>query len=310
MMMTAQATAFRHEALLYSGGLDGFARELAPMVSETLGEGGNVAIAAPADRVARIASLFGPHERLELIDMTGVGGNPARIIPAWREIADRAHAAGGPFLGVGEPIWAGRSHAEIDECHRHEALINIAFRDDPAWRLVCPYDADRLAATVLDDARTTHPTVHEPIGSSSRKIDGPAAFAAFERPLAPAPSDAISIDFGIDDLATLRALAASVGGAAGLSARRIEDLTLAVSELASNGIRHGNPPRRLAIWHSMGVVICQATNLGRIGDVLVGRVRPSPDQLSGRGVWIMHQLCDLVQIRSLEGKVLVRVMVS
>ena len=308
--MFAPATAFRHEALFYAGGVDGFVRELAPMITQNLDSGGSVAVAAPGDRVARLASLFDAGDRMELIDMTALGANPARIIPAWREITDRAQAAGGPFLGIGEPTWAGRSDAELDECHRHEALINVAFDDDPAWRLVCPYDVDGLDPAVVDKARLTHPTIHEPTGSSSRRIDGQAAFAALERPLATAPKDATTVLFDIEDLSELRALAAKAAARAGLSQQRTDDLMLVVSELASNGIRHGQPPRTLAIWRSSGVVTCEARNDGELTDVMVGRRRPEPEQLSGRGVWIMHQVCDLVQIRSSQGSTVVRLTLS
>ena len=36
----------------------------------------------------------------------------------------------------------------------------------------------------------------------------------------------------------------------------------------------------------------------RIADPLVGRRRAAPDAPTGRGVWIAHQTCDLVQLRS------------
>jgi len=303
-------TAFCHEALFYEGGLAGFADRLGPLIATTLDAGGSVVVAAPSDRLVRLASEFGTTDRMELIDMPAVGGNPARIIPAWRDLADRAHATGGPFLGIGEPIWAGRSAAELDECHRHEALINVAFDADPAWRLICPYDVDGLDPSVVDDARLTHPTVHESGSCTSRPIDGPSAFAALERPLSPVPADATTIRFGIDDLPDLRALARRVATSAGLTAERVDDLTLSIGEMACNAIRHGQPPRTLTIWSAPGVVTCEASNLGEVGDVLVGRRRPVPDQLSGRGVWIMHQLCDLVQIRSVNDQTVVRLTVS
>ena len=33
-------------------------------------------------------------------------------------------------------------------------------------------------------------------------------------------------------------------------------------------------------------------------DPLVGRVKPVPTQVGGRGLWLANQFCDLVQIRS------------
>ena len=46
---------------------------------------------------------------------------------------------------------------------------------------------------------------------------------------------------------------------------------------------------------------------GRFRDPLVGRVRPGEAQESGRGMWIVNQLCDLVQVRSVDAGTTVRV---
>src|SRR5205823_3871688 len=125
-----------------------------------------------------------------------------------------------------------------------------------------------------------HPLVHGLDGDSQlARIDGTAAFAALERPLAPVPSDAVALGFGVEDLAGLRTLAVEMGEASGLSAQRTEDLALVITELASNSIRHGRPVRTLSIWQRPGVVTCQTSNGGLIGDVLVGRRRPDPHQL-------------------------------
>ena len=90
--------------------------------------------------------------------MADLGANPARIIPAWRQFLAARHQ-GGPVRGVGEPIWPGRRPAEMAEAVLHEGLLNVAFDDGPAWRLLCPYDAERLPADVIAEARRTHPTV-------------------------------------------------------------------------------------------------------------------------------------------------------
>jgi len=102
-----------------------------------------------------------PHdaERVQFVDMATLGGNPARIIPAWREFVD-AHAANGqPLRGVGEPIWAGRRAPEVLECQLHEALLNLAVDPDtPLW-LRCPYDVSALEADILAEAERSHPVL-------------------------------------------------------------------------------------------------------------------------------------------------------
>ena len=61
--------------------------------------------------------------------MAEIGANPACIIPAWRDFVDECAEAGRAIRGIGEPIWADRSPAELVECQRHESLLNLAFAD-------------------------------------------------------------------------------------------------------------------------------------------------------------------------------------
>ncbi len=57
--------------------------------------------------------------------MAELGRNPARIIPEVQAFTDKHPGQRVRF--VGEPIWPGRSAAEICEATRHEALLNLAF---------------------------------------------------------------------------------------------------------------------------------------------------------------------------------------
>jgi anti-sigma regulatory factor (Ser/Thr protein kinase) len=300
--------AFSHEALLYRGGPEGFADALAPQVAETLDGGGAVAVAALEDRLTALRSRVGVHDRLALLDMRAIGANPARIIPVWRELAEESHR---PFLGIGEPIWSGRDHDTLTECHRHEALINVAFTDDPGWRLVCPYDVDGLDPEVVENARRTHPLVHGPDGAAERAaIDAQVAFRAFERPLAPPPEDAYVVDFDLDGLEGLRDLAGRIADGAGFPESRRDDLLLAVTEAAGNSVRHGGGGGRFAIWTRGRAVVAETVDAGRLEDPLVGRRRPTFDDPNGRGFWLMHQVCDLVQVRSTDAGTTVRLTVS
>ena len=59
---------------------------------------------------------------------------------------------------VAEPVWAGRSDAEVIAWTRYESLLNLACASSPAT-ILCPYDASVLAAAVVADAHRTHPRV-------------------------------------------------------------------------------------------------------------------------------------------------------
>ena len=153
----ARGEAFRHEMLFYAGD-DGFVEGTFGLVSRALEHGAGVLVAVGAGRTAALAEELGEQaERVCFVDMPELGRNPARIIPVWRDFV-RAHVNGdGCAVGIGEPVWPGRSAAELSECVRHEALLNLAFDDGPGWHLLCPYDLDGLDDWVIEAARDTHP---------------------------------------------------------------------------------------------------------------------------------------------------------
>jgi anti-sigma regulatory factor (Ser/Thr protein kinase) len=235
--------------------------------------------------------------------MAAVGRNPARIIPVWQEFV-AAHA-GRPVRGVGEPIWPGRSASELVECQLHEALLNLAFADAPSWSLVCPYDTARLDPDVVEAARRAHPHVHE--RGASRPSDRYAEAAnPFSGPLAPPSGEVAELAFGPDSLGAVRALVGERAERAGVGQGRVEDLILAVSELAANSVRHGGGGGVLRVWLADGHLVCEVADRGRLEHPLAGRVRPSLEQTTGRGLWMVNQLCDLVQIRAVPDGTVVR----
>jgi anti-sigma regulatory factor (Ser/Thr protein kinase) len=97
---------------------------------------------------------------------------------------------------------------------------------------------------------------------------------------------------------------------AGLTRGRTEDLVLAVNELATNAIRHGQGGGLLRIWARPGRIVCQIEDRGRITDPPAGRRIPAPDIAGGMGLWLVNPLCDLVEVRSIADGTTVRVHAS
>jgi anti-sigma regulatory factor (Ser/Thr protein kinase) len=304
----ARAGRFRHDAVFYEG-TDDFVEKLVPFIRGGVDADEPVLVVVNEQKIDRLrAELHGAADRVRFADMARVGMNPARILPAWRAFVEEQQAIGRPFRGVGEPIWAARSRDELDECERHEALLNVAFDDAPSWWLACPYDTGTLPDVVLEEAERNHPfLVHDGARRPSAAYLGVGGAARpFDRPLPPAPATATSHRFDPDaeSLRALRALVAQQARAFGLGDRKIEDLVLSASEVATNTIRHGGGAGGLRMWMDGRTVICEIGDTGRIDDPLVGRGRPTPDHESGYGLWLANQLCDLVQIRTFrEGSV-------
>jgi anti-sigma regulatory factor (Ser/Thr protein kinase) len=300
---------FRHEALFYAGEVE-FVAATAPFIREGLGLGESVLTVVSAAKIDLLrADLRADAERVCFADMSEVGTNPARIIPAWREFVSEGSASGRGFRGIGEPVWASRSAAELVECQRHESLLNLAFADSPAWTLLCPYDTTALRPDVIDAARRSHPVVVDgEVTEESTTYEGLEAISeAFDDPLPAAPPRATACRFIAGSLSTVREFVATQAARAGLSDAVTDDLVLAVSELAANSLRHGGGSGKLCMWREGEMLVCEVCDKGRIADPLVGSQRPETTQTGGRGMWLVNQLCDLVQVRTFASDNVVRI---
>ena len=236
---------------------------------------------------------------LAFVDAAELSRNPARIIPEVLSFIDKH--PGQRVRCVGEPIWPGRSPAEIREATRHEALVNLAFAQAQAT-LLCPYDASGLADSVLADARRTHqePAVSGATAATWRDNLPPEC----DQPLAAPPAEAEALPYGVD-LAPVRRLVERHAQWAGLGADRTVDLVLAANEIAANTISHTTSGGVIHVWHTAEEILCQVHDSGRINDPLAGRVRHGPGD-RGHGLWLVNQVCDLVEVRSGEGGTTVR----
>jgi anti-sigma regulatory factor (Ser/Thr protein kinase) len=84
------------------------------------------------------------------------------------------------------------------------------------------------------------------------------------------------------------------------------DLVLAVGEIASNTFVHTDAGGTLTIWTAGNELVCQVQDSGHIDDPLAGRRRPGPGAGNGHGLWLVHQVCDLVELRSGPGETVIR----
>lgn len=299
---------FRHEALLYAG-RDDFVERTLPFIEQGIAAGDATLVAVPGPNLRLLRGALGAGHGVEFLDMTAVGRNPGSIISVWSDFLARHQADGRAARGIGEPVWAARTAIEIEECMIHEALIHTAFAAGPAWQLVCPYDTASLPPEVLARARGCHPEVWDADGhrmTPDFRPLGPAELLTM--PIDAVAADATEVRFDAASLRELRAFVTRVAVDHGL-ARRVEALVLAVNELASNSVGHGDGEGLLRLWFEDHDLVCEVRDRGRIDDPLIGRRPPGVDQEGGRGVWLVHQVCDLVQLRSSPTGTVVRVRV-
>jgi anti-sigma regulatory factor (Ser/Thr protein kinase) len=306
----ADVAGFRHEAMLYAGER-GFLAGAVPFLRQGVAAGEPALVVVSPPKIALLREALGADaDRVRFADMGSVGRNPARIIGTWRAFVREADGERRPLRGIGEPIDADRSAAELFECHRHEALLNLAFVDASSFQLLCPYDVTSLDPQVVACARRTHPLVRDEQGRvhASTVFEGLDAVAApCVAPLSPAPPDAQKIRIVPAGLASMRAAVARRAERAGFPPSRREDLVLAVNELATNAICHGGGAGTLTIWETSAALMWEVTDAGRVEHPLTGREPPQPGQIGSYGLWLVNQLCDLVEQRTTPHGNLVRV---
>jgi len=292
--------AFRHDALLYAGDEQFLAGTL-PFIRAGIEAGEPVLVAVDRVKFALLESALGRDARyVQFADMREIGGNPARLIPAWKQYLSGRSTPRRRIWGLGEPAWAGRSDAELVECRRHESLLNLAFAEDAPLSLLCPYDTSALPPAVIEGARCSHPTILDGgARSASSTYCGLAALAEpFSEPLPVPRAPVHELAFDGDDLADLRRFVARRARAARLGEARGDDLVLAINEVVTNSVRHGGGSGILRTWQERDVLLCEVCDAGLITDPLVGRRRPDGARAGGYGLWLANQVCDLVQVRS------------
>jgi anti-sigma regulatory factor (Ser/Thr protein kinase) len=233
------------------------------------------------------------------------GRNPARLLTLLDGF--RSSSDGRRCMGIQAPILDGRSAAALEETRFGEAVLNSPGLQ--AWNvaLLCMYDTAELDAAGLARMRESHPSVsgeeHNP------RYRPELADSLFAEALPDVPAAAQRHD--VRDRVGVRSAREFVRShAAVLPADRREDFVLAANEVMANSLQHGGGRCRVAMWTEDGSVVCDVQDAGHIADPLVGRLVPTPESSTGRGLWLANHLCDLVQIRSSQAGTTVRLWID
>lgn len=297
--MTTSADGFAHPALLYDGP-DQYLDQIGSFIGAERAAGRPVLAAVPRHNLDLLRDDLGRDgDRVRWIDLTEAGRNPGRILATVLTAFADEHP-GQRVAMVDEPIWAERSGGAYAAGVQHEALVNLAFAGRAAT-VLCPYDTSRLSASVLCDAARTHPElVQAGHHRRSAAYADPATIAATALdPLPDPPADAATLMvLDAADLRTVRDFVNHHAAALGLDADKRADLELAADEAVSNTVTHTEGSGVIRLWRDHDAVICEVHDDGHIRDPLAGRRVPALGDEHGYGLLLMHQLCDLVHVRT------------
>jgi anti-sigma regulatory factor (Ser/Thr protein kinase) len=291
----AGESRLRHAGLLYASPGE-LVAGVAGFVQSAVRAGDPVLVACAGASLDVLRPRLDGHDGLVTwADMRSIGVNPARLIGSIDLFAGQHR--GRAIWCVQEPAWPARTPEELGEVIRHEALVNLALADVPV-SVLCPYDV-RLGTGLMASVERTHPEL-----TRGRRRWPSSAYAVgivpeeCDLPLSAPPVGAETLRYR-DDLSGVRDFAASRAQRAGLPPRRVGDLVIAVSELAANTFAHTSGPGTVTLWATESEIICQVSDSGQITDLLAGRLKRDPAAAGGgRGLWVVQQVCDLVEIRT------------
>jgi anti-sigma regulatory factor (Ser/Thr protein kinase) len=110
--------------------------------------------------------------------------------------------------------------------------------------------------------------------------------------------DAVRLAVDLAHIATIRHAVTQFAAWHGLPDRRRADFVLAVNELVTNAVQHGGGSGDVLLGRAESALWCEVTDQGP-GlplDRRDGYRLPPANAPGGRGLWLVHRLCDEVTI--------------
>ncbi|MEV4565305.1 ATP-binding protein [Nonomuraea sp. NPDC049419] len=106
--------------------------------------------------------------------------------------------------------------------------------------------------------------------------------------------------FSFHDVGRLRHEVAEHAGSCGLHGVRLDDFVLAVHESVVNAVEHAGGHGRLRLWTIDGVIRAETSDRGAgIPEPYVdGDKQASGQACTGRGLYLIHRLCDATDLRT------------
>jgi anti-sigma regulatory factor (Ser/Thr protein kinase) len=284
--------AARHEALLYASA-DEFASLTAPFVAEGLDNDESAMVVTSAQNLAAFrAALDQPSPLVFLVDADDWYRKPAETVGRWVGFVEGQVSKGRSRVrGVGEIAPLRRDHA-VEQWLHYESILNTLLAPLPLW-VRCAYNTEALPDSIIDDIRTSHPTVIEHGSSSTSESYVPPTRT---------PTRALTLDGRHPlthrpvDVADTCVYVEAEARRAGLAEWQVQQLLAAVGEIACNAFVHGSAPVFVTAWKEHDSFLCQIEDKGAgIVDLAAGYGPPTNGN-DGWGLWLARLNTDSLEV--------------
>ncbi len=279
----------RHEAFLYTSAQE-FGSLTAAFVAEGLESDESAVVITSAENLEAFrTALDDPSPLVFVVDGDDWYRKPAETVGRWVGFVEGQVARGHRRVrGVGEIAPLRRGHA-VDEWLHYESILNELLAPLPLWAR-CAYNTETLPDSIIEDARTSHPTVIE---------RGAASASDSYLPPRRTPPQSLPLDGrpGLTqqpvDVAGACSYVEAEARRAGMGELQVQHL---VCEVARNAFVHGSAPVFVTAWPEDGSLVCQIEDEGGGIDDLTAGYRPPAKGDHGWGLWLARQTTDSLDI--------------
>jgi anti-sigma regulatory factor (Ser/Thr protein kinase) len=299
---TAAGSVFSHGALIHDSD-DQLLDTVVPFLLAGVNSGESAVVCCTPPTAGLLHSQLGQDPRVTFLDYDATYSTPIGAIAAYQEIVDSYVSAGAHHVRViGEATSEGCVDDRVD-WGRYEAVVNKALAQYPL-SAICTYDKRVLSADVLAYGRLTHPMlVDRGRNTSNPDFVQPAVFLRRTARTRAEPEESAEPELEVPVLSSLDDLRVQVEacllGATHMT-QEAADLVLAVNEMATNAVRHGEPPVTVRLWASADRLVCTVTDRGDgVSDPFTGFIWPGAHgqmPVRGMGLWVARRLCDRVDL--------------
>lgn len=300
-------TGLRHEACVYNGA-DDFLRLTVPWIREGLEAGDPIIAVTHRSNAEALREALGRDAgQVDLRTSDTWYLSPAKAFRGFLGFAG-AHPDAKCVRMIGEPIWPVGWGTAVREYAHYEAVFNVIAHDSPISAL-CPYDAGSLPDHILDHAYSTHPHVRTAASTAANEhFVEPDVYCAHLAAAMSEPAEPIH-EIGVTaDLEGLCKTIATAAAAAGVDSDRVRALRLAVHELAANALKYADASPTVRTWTTPDSFVCEVVSQGpSLSETTAGYVPIDHRADSGRGLWLVRQLCDFVEVSSRDSRTAIRV---